>query len=303
MSFQSKLKTTQPRRVQFKKKIKLLSGGFVKPDSFPNGGEITVYPWDAEVDDWLANRGRKGDQTSVLYDLCAHLCDLNGCPIDSFVVGDVNTVLLVARAIRSNSVVEYEAQCPACNNLTEEEIAVPDELGRVGEKAPDYPGWDEIILPDVEDVVRIRPLQVKDEKIITSRDATLRQLVSDRVMHIILPVVSINGGSPDGWEPLSRWYNAISPSDATFLEEQEIKLFPHLDTNIPHVCDRCGKHFKHSLDFNAEFFRSRVKSKPGSTLADNVQPGVGQRGQIDAQPEGSAGHNAGEPGPVGKRES
>jgi hypothetical protein len=128
MAFQSKMKSLAPRRQQFQTKVKLLSGGFTNPTAFPNG-EITVYPWDTHIDDWLSDRVKKGNQGMVLYDLCAKLCDLNGCPLESFVIGDVNTVLLVARALRYNSVVEYEATCPACANKTIEEIRVPDEFG------------------------------------------------------------------------------------------------------------------------------------------------------------------------------
>src|SRR5271157_5163859 len=150
MAFQSKLKSLQPRRMQFQKRVKLLSGGYIKPDAFPNG-EITVFPWDMNVDDWLAERIRKGVRDTVLFDLCAHLCDLNGCPLDSFIVGDVNTVLLVARAIRYDSVVQYEAVCPKCQHTTTESIRVPDELGRVGEKTLEYPGFDTITLSDCGD--------------------------------------------------------------------------------------------------------------------------------------------------------
>ena len=75
MPIHSKLKSLEPRRVQFQKRVKLLSGGYTKPDSFPDG-EVTVYPWDASTDDWLADRGKKGDQGGLLYDLCAQVCDL-----------------------------------------------------------------------------------------------------------------------------------------------------------------------------------------------------------------------------------
>lgn len=301
MAFQSKLKTLQPRRLQFQKKIKLLSGGYVKPDSFPNG-EITVFPWDANVDDWLAERVRKGDRNTVLFDLCAQVCDLNGCPIDSFVLGDVNTVLLVSRSIRFNSVVEYEVQCPnqVCKHTTTETISVPDELGRIGEKTADYPGFDTIVLPECQDEVQIRPLQVKDEKLILERDAMSKQLMTDHVMHILMPIVAINGGKPDAWEEAVRWYQALPPGDAQFLEDKENALYPHLDTDLPHVCDECGMKFKHRLDFTAEFFRSSLKPGHGATLETNVRPSVERQGAV-SQPAGSPGPNPGADGAVGER--
>lgn len=289
MAFQSKLKNMAPRRQQFQRKVKLLSGGYVKPDSFPNG-EITVFPWDANIDDWLSERSRKGDQATVLYDLCAQVCDLNGCPLDTFVLGDVNTVLLVSRSIRYNSKVEYECQCPGCGYTTTEVIAIPDELGRVGEKTPEYPGWDEIILPDVQDVVRLRPLQVKDEKLLAQRDEVNKLLMSERIQRILMPIVSINEGRPDGYEDVLRWFQALSPVDSAYLESKEDELYPHLDTNIPHVCDKCRKKFMHPLDFSAEFFRSGVRSKPGAPLAAKTGPGVEREG-ANAGPDKGAGPN------------
>jgi hypothetical protein len=301
MAFQSKLKTLQPRRLQFQRKIKLLSGGYVKPDSFPNG-EITVFPWDANVDDWLAERVRKGDRNTVLFDLCAQVCDLNGCPLDSFVIGDLNTVLLVARAIRYSSVVEYECACPNCGRTTTETITVPDELGRVGEKTADYPGFDTIVLPECQDEVQVRPLQIKDEKLILERDSMSKQLMTDRVMHILMPIVAINGGKPDAWEEAVRWYQALPPGDAQFLEDQQNELYPHLDTDIPHKCDDCRRQFKHKLEFTSDFFRSSLKPGHRNALETDVRSGVERQGAIH-QPAGSPGSTPGPDGGVGEREN
>jgi hypothetical protein len=276
MAFQSKLKTLAPRRTQFQQPVKLLSGGYAKPEAFP-GGMITVYPWDTNIDDWLAERIKKGRQHMVLYDLCAKLCDLNGCPLESFVIGDVNTVLLVARSIRYNSVVQYSPVCPACGYESQEVIKVPDELGRVGEKSADYPGFDDIVLPDCQDEVRIRPLTVRDEQLINERDDASKVLMTDHVMHILMPIVSINGGKPDAWEEAVRWFNAISPQDASFLEAQEAQLYPHLDTDIPHVCDKCRHQYLHTLDFSKEFFRRSLKPGKGVAIPADVRPGSEQQ--------------------------
>ena len=276
MSFQSNLKSLVPRKTQFQTKVRLLSGGYVKPDAFPNG-EITVFPWDTNVDDWLAERLKKGDQNMVLYDLCAQLCNLNGCPLDSFVIGDVNTVLLVARSLRYNSVVEYEARCPSCGFKAVESIKVPDELGRVGEKAADYAGYDEIVLPDCRDVVHVRPLTVRDERMINERDESSKALMTAHVMHILTPILRINDGKPDAWEEVLRWFNAVSPRDAAFLEKRENQLYPHLDTDIPHICDKCQTEFTHSLDFSKEFFRSSLKPGKEATMPVDVRSGHEQQ--------------------------
>jgi len=299
MAFQSKLTSLEPRRLRFQKRIKLLSGGYVKPDSFPNG-EITVFPWDANIDDWLAERVRKGNRDMLLFDLCAQVCDLNGCPLDAFVIGDVNTVLLVSRSLRYNGIVEYECTCPNCRTTTVETITVPDELGRVGEKDTSYPGFDTLTLPECQDVLQVRPLQVKDESIILAREPASKALMTDRVMHILMPIVSINDGKPDAWEEATRWYNALSPSDAQYLEDRENELYPHLATEIPHLCDQCQKKFKHTLDFTAEFFRPSLKPSHGTKMASNVRPGVEREG-ANFKSQGSAGPISGADGGLGKR--
>lgn len=284
MPFQSKLKDLRPRKVQFQKRIKLLSHGFAKPDSFPNG-EITVYPWDTEVDDWLFERMKKGDQHMVMYDMAAKVCDLNGCPLDTFVVGDVNTVLLVSRSLRYNSVIEYEAECPHCSFKSVEAIKVPEELGRIGEKTADYPGFDEIILKDCQDVIRIRPLRVRDERNIADRDETSRALMTDHVMRILTGIVAINEGEPSAWEEVLHWWNAISPRDCAFLEAEQKRLSPLLDSDIPHVCDRCRKKFTHTIEFGKDFFRSSLSPVPGNKVEANVRPGLEQRGAINTKPQ------------------
>ncbi len=287
MAFQSKMKTLQPRRVQFQTKVKLLSGGYVRPEAFPNG-EITVFPWDVGVDDWLAERSKKGNQDTLLFELCAHVCDMRACPLDLFVIGDVNTVLLVSRALRYNGSVEYECQCPGCKFISVETIKVPDELVRVGEKDPNsYPGWDEIVLPDCQDVVHVRPLQVKDEKKL-AEDELLKKIMTEHVAHILMPIVSINDGTPDAWEQVLAWWNALSPKDAAFLESKENELYPHLDTNLPHICDRCGKKFLHQLDFSSDFFRSGLKRGHATKVETDVRSGVGERGQAEPQPAGGS---------------
>lgn len=268
--------------MQYQKRIKLLSHGFAKPDAFPNG-EITVFPWDTEVDDWLFERMKKGNQHMVMYDMAAKVCDLNGCPLDNFVVGDVNTVLLVSRALRYNSVIEYEAECPYCNFKSQESIRVPDELGRIGEKDADYTGFDEITLPDCEDVVRIRPLRVRDERNIADRDDASRAIMTDHVMRIMTGIAAINGGEPSAWEEVLRWWGAISPRDAAFLESEQKRLSPLLDSDIPHVCDRCQKKFIHTIEFGKDFFRSSLKPVPGNKVETDVRPGLEQRGATDTQ--------------------
>ena len=298
MAFKSNLKSLQSRRTQYQERIKLVSGGYIKPDAFP-GGEITVYPWDSNIDDWFTERLRKGNRDTVMFDLCEQLCDLNGCPLDSFLMGDVDTILLVARANRYGGIVEYSYVCPSCGHQMEDNIQVPEMLETISPKAQDYPGYDEITLPDCLDVIRVRPLQIKDEKIIMERDKTSKALMTDRVMHVLMPIVTINDGKPDAWEDAVRWYNALSPLDAQCLEDKENELYPHLNTALPHQCDQCRKQFKHKLDFNTEFFRASLKPGSGTSLAPDVQSSLGLKGAGN-QPQGGAGPNPGSHGKVGQ---
>jgi hypothetical protein len=270
MAINSNLDTFEPRRTRWAKKVKLLSGGYVKPEAFPNG-EITVYPWDTEIDDWLANRSRGEKQYMMLFELCERLCNLNGCPLESFLIGDVNIVLLTARAIRRNNIIEYGYECPSCKFKMDGSIGVPEELGRIAEKGTDYPGYDEITLPDSRDIVRIRPLSIRDVQNLEGREKQFRQLMTDSMMRILQPVVTVGGGAPSGWEEITTWFKAISPRDAVYLKQMEDNLYPHLDTDIPHKCDRCGIEFTHPFDFGSEFFRSGLSSVKGSAVPANVR--------------------------------
>jgi hypothetical protein len=288
----------QPRRLQYQKRIKLISGGYIKPECFP-GGEITVFPWDTNIDDWLNEHVRKGGRQTAMFDLCAKLCDLNGCPLDSFVMGDVTTVLLVSRALRHGGTVAYNWDCPVCAASGREEIRLPDDLGKLGEKAPNYPGYDLIRLPECQDEVAIRPLLVGDEKRILEREPISKRLMSDTIMHILTPVQAINGGNPEVWEDLVRWYQALPPQDAQFLEDQENLLYPHLDTNIPHTCDSCRAKFKQALSINTEFFRASLKADERSRVAPALRSGLDREGAGN-QPQGSAGPHPGPHDRVGQ---
>ena len=56
--------------------IQLLSGGYACPGAFP-GGQITVYPWDRDVDHWQLERSQRGgSRRNLLYDLLPRIADL-----------------------------------------------------------------------------------------------------------------------------------------------------------------------------------------------------------------------------------
>ena len=253
MAITTKMTSMTPVRERMKKEITLVSGGYSSPLTFP-AGKITVYPWDNVIDDYLYGRARTGSKDTVLFDLIPKVCNLNGCSVDQFVVGDVNTVLLTSRAMLRDSVVKVDATCPACNTKFVQSLNVPDQLEKVGEKSEGYPGFDVVTLPVCQDVLKIRPLTIGDEKSILNR-TDLR--VSDRVAHIMAGIVSINETRPDTPEELVIWLAALHPKDFTFLEQSQDKIIPRLSDVVTIGCESesCNHSFKVQLNLDLDFFR------------------------------------------------
>jgi len=254
MAIKTNMKQMVPRREAFKRQIRLLSSGFVNRKAFPNGN-ITVFPWDSRIDEWLTQQTRADGLQTALFDLVNKVADLNGCPPEEFLVADVNTVLLVSRALRYNNEVLYKSSCPSCKRQDTETIKVPDDLEKMNEKPDDYPGWDEIVIPDCRDVLRVRFLQIKDELGVARRSDEDKVKVPDRIARIIRAIVSVNGTTPDDAGEMVTYYECLSPKDATFLEEALEALEPRLDTLIWHQCKGCGTKFKHELVIDQQFFR------------------------------------------------
>ena len=61
MPIKTNLKSMAPRRQQYAKKFKLVSGGYTNRKAWPEG-EITVLPWDTDVDEWFVNAQEMGEQ-------------------------------------------------------------------------------------------------------------------------------------------------------------------------------------------------------------------------------------------------
>lgn len=257
MAIKTNLKSMVPRRQAFKKLITLPSHGFSNPIAWPDG-QIYVYPWDSEVDEFLLAAARKsGPQQNVLFSLVANLCDLNGGKLDEFVADEANIILLVARSIVQEGTVEYVSICPFCNTKSPEKIKVPDELEKVAEKPTDYPGFDVLTLPDCKDVLRVRPLLIKDERMILERPAEERKKISDTLLRSLMRMVTINDSTADNLAELKTWFEALSPRDSRYLEDILRELSPHLNTTLAHVCANpiCNREFKHLLSFDQDFFR------------------------------------------------
>jgi hypothetical protein len=273
MALKTNMKDLTPSRLRLRREITLLSHGFSCPDAFPDG-RIVVYPWDADVDAWAVERAGRGLK-NFMWDLLAKVCDLNGCPLEKFVVGDVSTVLLVSRALARANKVMYVAKCPECGHEHQDVITVPDELERVGEKSADYPGYDVITLPDCKDVVKIRPLLIGDFMAVENRPAPARQKYPDRLCRTLIPVVSVNDTTPDSFDELAAWYEALTPADKQYFVTQQDALYPHLNTDLDWTCDACGHKFVVPLVFNDKFFRERGGDLSGTSLAGDGKGRLG----------------------------
>ena len=261
MAIRTNLVSMVPRKEKFKKVIQLLSRGAGNPTAWPEG-KLTIFPWDSSVDDFILNAARKGGGRNILFDVMERICDLNGASLDDFYSDEVNTVLLVSRSLANDGVILYKSTClnPACGVVSDEQIKVPDELEPVAEKAENWPGFDVIKLPVCGDCVQIRPLQIRDEKILLARKADKKAAVSDTVLRIVMHVQAVGTdkdsmGKPETLEELVTWYSALHPKDSKYLDEQERAHSPHLNTAIPHQCETCGKEFAHTLTFDQDFFR------------------------------------------------
>ena len=256
MSIKSNLKSMTPRRTAYKREITLMSHGFNNKTAWPDG-RLTVFPWDNAIDQWLMENVRRVSKQDLVYGLLKNCCDLNGGSVDDFVADEINVVLLVSRALSTEGIVMYTSLCPHCGFKKPEKIKIPDELEKIGEKTADYAGSDKVTLPDCGDVITLRPLLVKDEKLIINRPEDKRKAVPDAELRTLLRVVSINESQPDSLEELVVYGRALSPSDIKFLEDKGREITPHLNTSIPHICDDsdCGKKFNHPLNFDQEFFR------------------------------------------------
>lgn len=261
MSIKSNLKTIVPARERFKVEITLLSHGYYAPEIFPDG-KITIYPWDYMVDDWVIREGKRLTGRKIMWALAAKLANLKGFPVENLAVGDQSTILLVARAIRCNNIVRYAPQCSFCGAVNaEDEIKVPNDLAKKGEKTSDFPGHIDITLPVTKDVVRIRPLFVRDEMFIddyVSKSPAERDgpELSAKILRTLLPIISVGGGEPDNIRQAAEWFSALPPVDTSFLDRQVVDINPELSSVIWHQCDSCSKKFPVPLPLDEpEFFR------------------------------------------------
>jgi len=258
MPIKTNVDLTQSSRDRLKRVETLLSRGYYNQTAFPDG-KITIYPWDSTVDEWVRRNARKIQSPKrFMFEVVKKLADFNGCVFDEMLVGDIGTILLLARAVRHDNVIAYSPICPHCQTENAEELVrVPDELERVGEKSANYLGFDIITLPKSQDIVKIRPLRVADENILETLPDDVKKAATEELCRILAHIVDIGGGTAQSFGDLLTWYNALHPVDQVFFEKAAEMMSPHLNAEMKHKCDKCDKSFTQTLPLeDKDFFRS-----------------------------------------------
>lgn len=304
MPINTKLKDLTPSRERYMREIQLISRGYYKPTSFPDG-KIMVFPWDSIVDHYVANLARnKARSKRLIFDILPKVCNLNGCHPDEFIASEVLLILLVSRSILRQNNVIFETKCPECSYESQETIAIPDGLEKVGEKTNNYTGIDVLVLPESTEEVTVRCLRIRDEVELIERDKTSDKLLGidmpDHVTRVLKAVVEINNSKPDDTKELVRWFNALPPGDQDYLLREFDKTQPSVSTTIKIKCDSCGAGFEHELKLDDDFFRRGSLPVNRGAVGSPVSPSVQQQGH-DARPAPDARPNTAKGNKVAQR--
>lgn len=262
MAIKSHVKDIPTAKARFKREIALISGGYVDRTAFPEG-KITVFPWGNDAEEFIVAKSRGKKKQNIVFDLFPKLCDLNGCNPDSFLAGEALLVLMISRAITRNSVISLNLTCPECDHSWVQEVIVPDNLEKIGEKPENYPGYDTFQLKESEDFVLMRPLTVGDQKDIMGRPAHLR-IIPDHIAELLTAVQSVASTEEevisgqfkaDSALELYEWYQRLSPMDASALGKKLYEITPQLSGKLTVECPECKHEFIREIDINEEFFR------------------------------------------------
>lgn len=253
MPIKTKLTDLTPSRTTLKKEIQVLSHGYYTADKWPDGN-VTVYPWDSYIDSAFLRKVETQNAELAIYDILPRVCTLNGMPLDDVLIGDAQTILLVARAARKACKVEVSVPLDS-GKMQAFTINIPDGLERIAEKSANYVGYDNITLPVCEDVVALRPLTIGDERAVLSRADTERAQLPDRILRVLRSIVSVGDGKPDNPEELITYWKALTPQDQSYIFDQQDLLYPHLNNTVTFVDTETKKSFKYVLDLDSKFFR------------------------------------------------
>lgn len=252
MPLNTKLTSLVPASERLKKTITLISGGYsLQPEI--KDGQLTVYPWDSEISEWVASSSRAQDPLFSAT-LVQKLTRLPSAVMDRFLASELLLVMLVARSLVTKGTVEYRARCPHCQAVQKlSTLRIPEELGVLGKKEAGYPGFDLITLPESQDQIKLRPLLVGHLK---EMEGLRPAALSESGANLAISIQEVNGSAPDSPKELFGYYLALPPGDVAYLRQKSNELSPALDTVVAHVCDspRCEKPFSYNLGLHYDFF-------------------------------------------------
>ncbi len=253
MPIKTKLTSMVPAVERLKTTVSLISGGYSIRDVCPDG-KLTVYPWDAEVSEWIVeSQATKRDDAGFSALVVQKLTRLDEVTVNRFVASELLLIMLVARSLVSDGTLTYSAVCPHCGAAQKRAtIKVPGSLGIIGAKAPDYVGYDLVTLP-CGDEVKLKPLLVRDVTFI-GPDLVRKYELSTAALQTLKAVIEVGGGTPDTIDELVTYYKALNPADSTFLAAKLREISPALDVMVPHACDECKKPFRYNLGLHYDFF-------------------------------------------------
>lgn len=264
MAIQTKLKSLVPAADALKRELVLISGGYTVREECP-GGKITVFPWDSEVSEWVVEQAEKdGSGTQFSAAVVGRVTKLPAKTVDKLVASELLVIMLVSRALTSDGSLRYQAKCPHCGYLhPHSSIKVPEQLGVVGKKPENYPGYDTLILPAAQDEIKVRPLTVRDVALI-EEDVQFNKAsgLSRNSLNTMASIIEVGGGRPDSREELLTYFKALAPSDREWLTMKlNNEINPGLDVRIPHTCDKpsCKRDFTYNLGLNYDFFLSSLQ--------------------------------------------
>lgn len=251
----SNLPSLVPSSERLKQTIQLISKGYaLKPELAV--GQLTVYPWDEEISDWMITSSRAQDPLFTVA-VVQKLTRLPSPLMERFVASELLLVMLVARSLSTKGEINYKARCPHCQTVqASTTLKVPGEMGILGSKAEDYPGFDEITLPESKDKIRFRPLQVMHLRQAIEARAQMVASISENGANLALSIQAVNDTLPESPQELFAYYLALPPVDVAYLKQKSKELSPALDTHVPHTCDAedCRSPFHYNLGLHYDFF-------------------------------------------------
>lgn len=237
----------------------LPSGGFYLPNYLLENGTLKIKPWGHTLDKEIVKSAKKKGR-DIFLKIIQKVTDIPIELIPSVLIGDATTISLVARSLRKSGQMVYTSRCPSCDRTEEEHIRLPDDLRLKNSPDGGYSETYEIILPKIEDHVKLSYISL--DTVDKARDRTesiFNNKIGIDLNTILYTIVEIGDGKdygkPENFDEICTWFNALPVSDQTFLEESANKSQPSYVPEIEHLCSNCGTTFYHTIRLDEQFFR------------------------------------------------